>query len=98
MEPRLQIPVDILRQAAAILLRDLASEHAVVSLDSDYFWAISPEQRTNVYVEPSEFTIGQLSDCLDNLSQIVDDPALSVPHGLVWLADLLRAVGEAVER
>lgn len=55
------------------------------------FWAIPAEQRFNVYAEPTEFAIGQLSECPDNLGRIV-----ATSYALVWLADLLRAAGETV--
>lgn len=97
MTQQIDIPVDILRRAATILLDRLEAETgASVALDKDMFWAIPPEHRSNPYVEPSEFTIGQLSESLENVSQVIEDPDSATSFGLVWLADLLRAAGEAV--
>lgn len=99
MDTHIRVPVETLQQAAAILLRHLETmQGPVVVLDADFYWAISPEQRVDVYSEPSEFTIGQLTDCLENVSGIVEDPSRSTSYALVWLADLLRAVGEATVR
>jgi len=99
MDSRVEIPVEVLREAAQVLLEHLdAVGGPVIALEEDYYWAISPEQRTDVYVEPTEFTVGQISECLENLGRVIDDPALRTSYGLVWLADLLRAAGEAVVR
>ncbi len=99
MSSAVNVPVETLRRAATILLQHLGDmEGPVITLDSDFYWSIPEEQRMNVFVEPTEFTIGQVSECLDNVGRIVDDPSLSTSFGLVWLADLLRAVGEAVVR
>lgn len=97
MSQRIEIPVETLRRAAAILLDRLeASSGASVALDQDMFWAIPPEHRSNVYSEPTEFTVGQVTESLQSIIRIVDDPSCATSFALVWLADLLRAAGEAV--
>lgn len=97
MSQQIQVPVETLRRAAAILLDRLeSSSGATVALDRDMFWAIPSEHRSNVYAEPTEFTVAQMTDSLQNIVGIVEDPASATSFGLVWLADLLRAVGEAV--
>jgi len=94
---QVEIPVDTLRRAASILIDRLeAAAGPAIVLDKDMFWAIPPEHRSNVYAEPVEFTVGQLSDSLENLTRVVDDPDSATTFALAWLADLLRAVGEAV--
>lgn len=96
MNQQIDIPVDTLRRAAAVLLDRLeAVVGATVALDKDMFWVIPAEHRSNLYADPTEFTIGQLSDSLDTVNRIVDDPTLATSYALVWLADLLRAAGEA---
>lgn len=95
----IQVPVATLRRAADILFERLeALEGQVVHLDADYFWAIPAPQQYDVYKEPSELTIGQLSECLENVSSIVDDPTIATSYGLVWLAELARAIGQTVVR
>lgn len=99
MDEQVEIPVDTLRQAASILLDHLAAvEGPVVAIDKDMFWTISAEQRSNVYAEPSDFSVGQLSESLQNLGRIVEDPSIATSYALVWLADVARAAGEAVVR
>jgi len=99
MAEHVQIPVALLRRASALLLDHLERvEGDAVLLDQDYFWAIAPEQLYEVYAEPTAFTVGQLSECLENLQRVVEDPSRSTSFALVWLADLLRSAGQTVAR
>ncbi|WP_439383996.1 hypothetical protein [Amycolatopsis lexingtonensis] len=62
--------------------------------DRDLFWELLPEQRYDLGHEPSEHTIGQLSESWAQLVAMADDPDRAVGYGLVWLADVLRALGQ----
>jgi len=93
------VSIDLLRALCVSLLDHLQSvEGSEVRLDKDYYWSIPVEQRYDVYNPPTDLTIGQLSECLTNLEQLRDDPSQTTSYALVWLADLMRAVGEAVVR
>lgn len=97
MDSRFEIPVETLRRAAELLLSHLqAVEGPVVALDADYFWAIPARQRNNVDSEPTDFTVGQLTESFQNLSEIVEGSSPVISYALVWLADILRAAGEVV--
>ena len=99
MAERVRVPVALLRRASELLLDHLESvEGDALLVDKDYYWAIAPEQLYDAYTEPSTFTVGQLSECLENLEQIVEDPSRSTSFALVWLADLLRSAGQTVTR
>jgi hypothetical protein len=99
MSERVRVPVALLRRASELLLDHLESvEGDAVLVDKDYYWAIAPEQLYDAYTEPSTFTVGQLSECLENLEQVVEDPSRSTSFALVWLADLLRSAGQTVTR
>lgn len=99
MSERVRVPIALLRRASELLLDHLEGvEGDAVLLDKDYYWAIAPEQLYDAYVEPSVFTVGQLSECLEHLEQLVEDPSRSTSFALVWLADLLRGAGQAVIR
>jgi hypothetical protein len=69
-----------------------------LTLDKDYFWSIPPAEAYDVYNEPSNLTVGQLTECLDNLKVIVEDPSRSTSFALVWLGELMRAVGQGAVR
>lgn len=99
MSERVRVSVDLLRRASEVLLDHLETvEGDAVFLERDFYWVIAPEQLDDVYTEPSTFTIGQLSECVENLEQIAEDPAMSTSFALTWLADLLRGAGHAVTR
>lgn len=99
MSERVRVSVDLLRRASEILLDHLETvEGDAVFLERDFYWVIAPEQLYDVYTEPSTFTIGQLSECVENLEQIAEDPARSTSFALTWLADLLRGAGHVVTR
>ena len=99
MSEEVIVPVDTLRRAIDILLDHLVSvEGQNISLDKDMFWTIAADQRNDVYVEPTEFSIGQLSESLESIDLIVNEPSTATSYALVWVADVLRAAGEAVVR
>lgn len=96
MEP-VAVSVDSLRRAASTLLGHLEDVSGpTVSIRYDYFWSTPPEHRLDLTSPPAEFTIGQLTDCQENLKRISEDESRATSYALVWLADLLRAVGETV--
>lgn len=65
-----------------------------VELQVDYYWDIPSIQRYNIYAEPDEFTVGQLQSDLQELSKVLSGEREPIPYHLVWLAALLRALGE----
>jgi len=97
MDQQVEIRVEVLRRAADLLLAHLeAVGGPVVAVDKDMFWAIPAEQRNNVYAEPTDFTVGQLTESLQSIGRIVEGSSTASSYALVWLADVLRAAGEAV--
>jgi hypothetical protein len=73
-------------------------EGGEIRLEHDYFWQLTKEARYHVYEPPSEATatIGQLSECWDDLQSMLDDPSSRIGYGLVWAAEILRSIGEDV--
>ena len=65
-----------------------------VAISVDYYWSIPREQRLDVTKEPTEHTLGQLSDDLSELTRIDDDEAEVISYALVWLSSVLRELGE----
>jgi hypothetical protein len=99
MDGQAGVSVQVLRQTAEILLRHLEEvEGPEVRLEKDYFWSVPEEQLYDVYSEPTSFTVGQLSECMSNLEALTEDPERVITYGLVWLGDVIRAVGQAVVR
>jgi hypothetical protein len=97
MSELISVPIETLRTSVEILLSHLQEiEGPNVRLDRDYFWAISPDQAYDVYNDPHDFTVGQLSECLSNLEAIVADPTRATSFALAWLGELLKAIGQSV--
>jgi len=72
----------------------LESGHGVVSLPHDYYWSIPKETRHDPYSQPSELTLGQISEDLTELKRINTGQAEPLSYALVWLASVVRAIGE----
>lgn len=84
---------DLLREAFELLLERAANGDDVVDLGVDYYWSIPPSAQGDVLTGPPELTVGQYSESIENLTSVVNDPENAVGYGLVWLADVLRAIG-----
>ncbi|MEV4430149.1 hypothetical protein ACN9M0_34290 [Streptomyces sp. R-07] len=65
---------------------------------SDYFWSVRATNSTTSPNEPRTITIGQLSESWEHLEDLVANPDRAVGHHLVWLADVLRAIGQSTTR
>lgn len=98
MTERTVVDLAALRAATAALLDHLSElEGGEIFLEHDMFWSISSPAIFNVYERPEDLSIGQLSESWDNVRRMVDDDRL-LAYGLVWLADVLRAIGIEVAR
>ena len=89
----LQIDVGELRRICLLLLdhlSEVAGER--VEIDKDYFWVIDQVARFDVYQTPEVSMIGQLSASWSNLREL--DKVSVTSDDLVWLADILRTIGE----
>ncbi|WP_136706756.1 hypothetical protein [Agromyces sp. H66] len=95
----MEISIELLRRASTLLLDHLEEIGGdVVEVDEDYFWSVAPEQLYSLYEKPTEHTVGSLSDSLENVTEIADGTRATISYGLVWLADILGAVGRNVVR
>lgn len=70
-----------------------------VELDRDYFWSLPPQALYDVYTqpEPDHLTIGQVSESWASLTRLRQQSGPIPAHALVWLADVLRALGHQVD-
>ena len=64
------------------------------SVEHDYYWVVPLTSRYDVYRQPPEMETGQLSADLANLRELDCPGAPTVGYGFVWLAALLREIGE----
>lgn len=94
-----QVAIADIRRIANLLLDHLESIRGpVVTLEQDYFWSIDSAERRDVYVEPTEPTIGQVSECWSNLQRGTTDPASALNYHLVCLGHVLESLGESSRR
>lgn len=97
MEGFLEIRFGHLRQALNLVVDELERAHGdCLRIDGDYFWAVPAEQRMNVYEQPASLTVGQLSDLLDGMQNLVEDPGRVTVVDAVKLAEVLRTAGDAL--
>jgi hypothetical protein len=94
-EPVVQLQVDELRRVFELLMAHITkSGDGRLATSRDYFWSIPAPDRYDVYKEPNEFTIGQVSEAWENLRGMLEGRSEALGYGLVWLADVLRAIGD----
>jgi hypothetical protein len=75
-----------------------AEEGEVIHLERDYFWAISPDDLYNPLEDPRELTLGQLWHSWEFIENLPNEPDDAISHHLVWLADIIRALGHPQTR
>ncbi|MGI8311985.1 hypothetical protein [Saccharopolyspora hattusasensis] len=91
------VSVEVLRQVLNQALDSLqARAGETVELDKDFFWAIPPDVAYDVYTQPDpeQLTVGQLSESWNNLAALHARGEQVPPYALVWIADLLKALGQ----
>lgn len=88
--------VSVLRQVFELLLQRIEEiDGPDIEPHDDFFWSIPMNELYDDYHNPSELTIGQLSECLEHLEKMNEDPDRVISYGLVWLAEILLAVSLA---
>ncbi len=63
-------------------------------IDHDFYWDVPKDARYDSYGEPTELTVGQLSDDIRHVFAIVSRQEDPIGYSLVWLASVLRVIGE----
>lgn len=63
-------------------------------IQEDYYWNINREELYNTQSEPVEMNLGQLSDDWANMKKVIDGESEPIGYHLVWLAPVLREIGE----
>lgn len=92
-----QIPIDQLRRALDAALRHIeASAGPTVTLKEDLFWSVSADELYSMGTEPQALTIGQLSESWQHVEDLLAHQDRAVGYHLVWLADVIRAIGQDV--
>jgi len=93
-----QVTIATLRALAEKLLSHVESTgYSAVEIPEDYYWDVPADRRYNPYQKPEDLTLGQLSDQWSELEKILADKKAILNCDLVWLAAILRRVGEVAK-
>ena len=95
----MRIQISELKKLSEKLLNYISdSGHEFVDISNDFYWHIDKTKIYDPYSEPnsSDCTLGQLSDDWDNLKNILNNENEPIGFALVWLASIMRSVGEEI--
>ena len=95
MTDRVRVDIDLLEQVAGLLISGLRErEGHQALLDYDSFWSVPADQAHDLYKEPTELSVGQITECMEWLRNVANNPESAIDYHLVWLGDVLRALGQ----
>ena len=84
-----------LRRITDLLLEHLSElDQEEFEIDNDFYWEVPSPARYEIYDEPTELHAGQLTDDWAELQAILMGSKEPIGYALVWLASILRVVGE----
>jgi hypothetical protein len=90
-----RISIEKLRQVFDLLMSHVVRvSGSEIELSKDAFWSIPAGAVYDVYAEPQELTIGMISESWSHLEAMADSEINVVGYGLVWLAEVLRVIGD----
>lgn len=77
-------------------LRDYFHESNIkeLNINKEFYWSIYENEKYDNYKEPSNFTVGQISENIENLREIVEGKREPTIFALKWLGEILIATGE----
>lgn len=90
----MEIDIHKLHEVFEQLIKLWESKNATITIPADFYWHIPKELKYDTYIKPEEFTVGQLTDDWQELKKILSGETPPVEYAMVWLAAILRAVGE----
>ena len=97
MTDGLTIQFSRLRKAFELVAEYLAeTEGTAFPLSHDYFWSIPSDELYDVYSRPAGLTIGQLSESWQHVVDLLDGKTEILGYDLIYLSDVLRALGQEV--
>jgi len=89
----MKVNIDELNKIITLLLSNLRNNKGnEVELKNDYYWDISKDQLYNPYDDPSEISLGQLSDDLNEIYRLSSSQDEAIPYDLKRVAEILKAL------
>ena len=93
----MRVEISQLHSIVEILFDHLEEEGiTIVEVPEDFYWNIPKESKYDPYTKPSQFSMGQLTDDWQELKKLLDSRHDPLGYDFVWLASLLRAIGENI--
>lgn len=93
----MEIRLEELQSVCELVLADLRTQGIeTVNVPVDYYWHVPKEEAYDPYKQPSNLDLGQLSDDWAELRRVLRQERPPLAYHLVWLAAVLRGVGESV--
>lgn len=65
-----------------------------IQIPHDYYWAIPTSEKYQPYSQPTDLSLGQLSEDLNELRKLLQSDSEPIAYAFVWLASILCAIGE----
>lgn len=95
----MNIQISDLREVCEQLFSHLETNgHTSIEITDDYYWHIIKEQKYDPYRQPNDLTLGQLTDDWIELKKITEGKSEPLGYAFVWVASILRAIGEKIVR
>lgn len=93
-----EISVQDVRRVLDLLLEWVQDQDGVIRVEAEEFWFVPGAEAYDPYREPSDLTMGTVSESWERLQQVLSDPDLAIDYAFVWLSDVLRAIGDRAPR
>ena len=91
----MKVTTSELRAALEKVLKHLDdSGRSEFSIEEDFYWSVPSGSAYDNYTQPSELSVGQLTDDWSRLKAIGDGDEEPLGYALVWASSVLRILGE----
>ncbi len=91
----MRITTEELRVATLALLQHLDEiGQNEFEIDEDYYWVVPQDQVYVPYQTPKDLTLGQLSHDVEEIQALAHGRREPLGYVMVWLAAVMRRVGE----
>nr|WP_199158658.1 hypothetical protein [Pedobacter sp. ASV2] len=88
-----QIRIDDLQKAIILLLSNFKTNIGdVIEIQNDFYWDIPSKELYNPYEEPKQLTLGQLSDDMNEVKRLTDEPSSAISYDLKRISNIIKAM------
>jgi len=91
----LEINIDEIEKAMLQLFNELRTKKGnIIEIEAiDYYWAINAHELYNPYNDPTELTLGQINDDLNELKKLANNESKPVSLDFVKISSILTMIG-----